>query len=215
MDSAACQRVTEEVGTRYGVPVLAVCIDITDRAAVDSAISAVSEQLGTIDVLVNSAGITAQGSSVDFDLELFDRIIAVNATSAWYMMRSVLPGMRRTGRGAIVNVSSVAAYLGGKGREAAYSASKAALNEFTRSVAIESGRYGIRCNGVAPGMTRSPLTDRPPWKGFFIEYGKEIPLGRIAEPEEIASVVAFLCSDDASYVTGEVITVSGGWYVRP
>jgi NAD(P)-dependent dehydrogenase (short-subunit alcohol dehydrogenase family) len=213
IDGDRCAEIAGRLRAVYACQVRTFCLDICDRSAVDEAIGAVHADFGAIDVLINNAGVTQQGSSFDFDPDLFDRIQAVNATAAWYMMRAVLPGMRVLGRGAIVNVTSVAAYLGGKGREAAYSSSKAALNDLTRSIAIESGRFGIRCNGVAPALTRSPLQARNSAK--FDSYLPEIPLGRFAEPGEVAAVVHFLCSEDASYVTGEVITVSGGWYVHP
>jgi 3-oxoacyl-[acyl-carrier protein] reductase len=121
--------------------------------------------------------------------------------------------MRENGRGSIVNVSSVAAYNGGRGREGPYSAAKAGLHEVTRSVAIEAGPYGIRCNAVAPGIINSRFLDKHRER-FEVEINAT-PLRRFGDPQDVANVVAFLVSDESSFITGEVITVSGGWYLRP
>ena len=196
----------------YDVPVVGVTVDVKDRPAVDAALARGSE-LGVVDIVVNNAAINAQGSIFDYDPDVFDDVLAVDLTAAWYLIRRTIGGMRELGRGSIVNVGSVAAYNGGRGREAPYSAAKAGLHEITRSVAIEAGPFGIRCNAVAPGLVNSRFVEKH--KERFTADRDATPLRRHGEPDEVANVIAFLVSDEASYVTGEVITVSGGFYLRP
>jgi NAD(P)-dependent dehydrogenase (short-subunit alcohol dehydrogenase family) len=196
----------------YDVPVIGVTVDIKDRPAVDAALARGSD-LGVIDILVNNAAINTQGSIFDYDPEVFDEVLGVDLTAAWYLIRRTVGGMRELGRGSIVNIGSVAAYNGGRGREAPYSAAKAGLHEITRSVAIEGGPLGIRCNAVAPGLINSRFVEKH--KERFETDRDATPLRRHGEPHEVANVVAFLVSDEASYVTGEVITVSGGFFLRP
>jgi NAD(P)-dependent dehydrogenase (short-subunit alcohol dehydrogenase family) len=195
------------------VPVLGFAVDVTDRAAVDRVLSEASAALGTIDILVNNAAINVQGSIFDYDADEFDRVVAVDLTACWYVIRQTIGPMRQAGRGSIVNIGSIAAYNGGRGREAPYSASKAALHELTRSVAIEGGPYGIRCNAIAPGLIWSKFVEKH--RVRFQADADATPLRRHGQPEEIANVAAFLVSDESSYITGEVINVSGGWYLTP
>jgi NAD(P)-dependent dehydrogenase (short-subunit alcohol dehydrogenase family) len=203
----------ERLRAEFGTPVLAAPASVADRAVVDELIPRVAAELGPVDVLVNNAAINVQGSVFDYEPADFDAVIAVDLTACWYLMRAVLPGMRELGRGSIVNVSSVSAYTGGRGREGPYSAAKAALNELTRSVAIEGGPHGIRCNAVAPGWIRSRFLDKHEDR---VRGELDLtPLRRWGTPEEVAAVVAFLVSEDAGFVTGEVVNVSGGWYLRP
>lgn len=196
----------------YDVPVIGVTVDIKDRPAVDAALARGSD-LGVIDILVNNAAINTQGSIFEYDPEVFDEVIGVDLTAAWYLIRRTVGGMRKLGRGSIVNVGSVAAYNGGRGREAPYSAAKAGLHEITRSIAIEGGPLGIRCNAVAPGLINSRFVEKH--KERFEADRDATPLRRHGDPDEVANVVAFLVSDESSYVTGEVITVSGGFFLRP
>ena len=200
----------EELAATYDVAVRGFAVDITDRAAVDEMLVQAAE-LGTIDILVNNAAINIQGSVFDYDPEDFDQVIAVDLNACWYLIRQVIWPMRELGRGSIVNISSVAAYNGGRGREAPYSAAKAGLLELTRSVAIEAGPYGIRCNAIAPGLIWSKFVEKH--RERFQADADATPLRRHGQPEEVANVVAFLVSDESSYITGEVINVSGGWYL--
>ena len=200
----------EELAAAYDVAVRGFAVDITDRGAVDEMLQQAVE-LGTIDILVNNAAINIQGSVFDYDPDDFDQVIAVDLNACWYLIRQLIWPMRELGRGSIVNISSVAAYNGGRGREAPYSAAKAGLLELTRSVAIEAGPYGIRCNAIAPGLIWSKFVEKH--RERFQADADATPLRRHGQPEEIANVVAFLVSDESSYITGEVINVSGGWYL--
>ena len=205
------REVAVRVRDEFDVPVAALALDVADRPAVDRAVDSFQKELGTIDILVNNAAENVQGSIFDYDPADFDRVIAVDLTACWYLTRAVIGGMRELGRGSIVNVSSVAGYIGGRGREAPYAAAKAALNDLARGVAVECGPHGIRANAVALGIVKSKFVDK-----HMDRMAKEIdatPLRRFADPMEIANVVAFLCSEQSSYITGETINVSGGWYL--
>ncbi|HEV8297213.1 MAG TPA: SDR family NAD(P)-dependent oxidoreductase [Acidimicrobiales bacterium] len=205
--------IVEELRAAHDVPVLGFPVDVTDRAAVDAVLDAATRELGTIDILVNNAAINVQGSVFDYDPDDFERVVAVDLTACWYLIRRLIGPMRELGHGSIVNISSVAAYNGGRGREAPYSAAKAGLLEITRSVAIEAGPHGIRCNAIAPGLVMSKFVEKH--RERFQADADATPLRRHGRADEIANVVAFLVSDESSYITGEVINVSGGWFLSP
>jgi NAD(P)-dependent dehydrogenase (short-subunit alcohol dehydrogenase family) len=208
-----CRSIVDTVERTYDVPIVGVTVDVTDRPAVDDAIARGAAELGVIDILVNNAAVNPQGSIFDYDADVFDDVIDADLNACWYLIRRTIGPMRDLGRGSIVNIGSVAAYNGGRGREAPYSAAKAGLHEITRSVAIEAGPHGIRCNAVAPGLVESRFVDKH--RERFEADRLATPLRRHGRPDEIANIVAFLVSDDSSLITGEVITASGGWYLRP
>jgi 3-oxoacyl-[acyl-carrier protein] reductase len=139
-------------------------------------------------------------------------VIDVDLNACWYLIRQTVWPMRELGRGSIVNIGSIAAWNGGRGREAPYSAAKAGLHEVTRSVAIEVGPYNIRCNAIAPGLVQSKFVEKH-WERFQVD-AEQTPLRRHAWPEEVANVAAFLVSDESSFITGEVIVVSGGSFLH-
>jgi NAD(P)-dependent dehydrogenase (short-subunit alcohol dehydrogenase family) len=205
-DAAAALR------ARVGEQVAGICMDVADRERVDEVIAGVLERLGSIDVLVNNAAVNEPSAIVSMTPPVWDRTLAIDVSAPWYLTRSVLPSMMGRGRGAIVNVSSVAAF-GGAGGQGAYAAAKAALQSLTRTTALEAGPHGVRCNAVAPGIIRTRFVEKN--MGMFTGEIERVPLGRFGEPDDIADVVAFLASDDARYITGETLTVSGGWYMRP
>jgi len=202
------KRIGEALADAYDVPVRAFTADVSDRGAIDSLLAQASAALGPIDILVNNAAINPQGSIFDYDAETFDQVIEVDLNACWYLIRQTIGPMRERGRGSIVNISSIAAYNGGRGREAPYSAAKAGLLEITRSVAIEAGPHGIRCNAIAPGIIASKFTDKHAER--LRADAEATPLRRHGRADEIASVVAFLASDAASAINGQLINVCGG-----
>ena len=171
-------------------------------------VKAVKETFGSIDALVNNAGITKDKLLARMTEDEYDAVIAVNQKSIFNMLKNTCPVMMKQKFGRIVNVSSVAGLYGNPG-QINYSASKAAIIGMTKTIAKEYGKKNITCNAVAPGLIRTPMTDvlSDEIKAKMLDA---VSLKRYGEPEEIASVVSFLVSDDASYVTGQVIEISGG-----
>lgn len=207
------KEVTAEMASRFGDDrVVGHELDVGDRAAIDEVVAAVERDVGPVDILVNNAAINVLTEVVDMDPSDWDRTLDVDLSGPWYLSRRVLPGMRAKGFGAIVAVTSVAAFLGG-GSEGPYAAAKAALHSLTRSIAVENGHHGIRANAVAPGIIRSKFVDKH--LDRFTEEIERTPARRLGEPRDVAEAVAFLCSERSSFITGEVLNVSGGWYLRP
>lgn len=207
------REVTAQLAAEFGADrIRGELLDVADRVNVDAVVATVSDAVGPIDILVNNAAINVLTAVHEMDPLEWDRTLDVDLTGPWYLSRAVIPGMISIGRGSIVNVTSVAGFLGGGG-EGPYAAAKAALHSLTRSIANEAGPWGIRCNAVAPGLVRSRFVDER--EEHFGPERERTPLRRFGEPDEIASVIEFLVSDASSYVTGEIITASGGWYMRP
>lgn len=194
---------------------LALELDVTDRGSVMRAVSAVEETLGPVEILVNNAGIDRFGAFVDSTPEEWDRIIAVNLTGTISVTHAIFQTMIAGRNGVIVNVASDAGKVGSS-FEAVYSASKGGVIAFTKALAREGASYGVRVNAVAPGPTDTALLlqmDRDMGeRGTRLRDAltKAVPLKRVARPEEIAAAVSFLASDDASFVTGQALSVSGG-----
>jgi len=183
----------------------AICFDVADMEAAEKAVSGVLERFDAIDVLVNNAGITSDGLFVMLSEKDWDSVIGTTLKGFYNMTKPVMKRMIRKKRGSIVSISSVAGIMGNKG-QANYAAAKAGLSGATKSLAAEVARLGIRVNVVAPGLIETEMIQGAP-----VEFIKQIiPMQRIGKPEEIAKVVAFLCSGDASYITGQVISVNGG-----
>ena len=197
------------------IDALAVEMDVTSVASVDSAVARVAEEIGPVDVLVNNAGTDRFSFFVNSDEELWDFVLAVNLKGVLACTKAVLPSMHERRGGVIVSVASEAGRVGSQG-SATYSAAKAGVIGFTKAIARESARYGVRANAVAPGPIETPLLNAAP--AVLGEIGERLKQGmidatvmrRIGEPEEVASAIAFLASDDASYVTGQTLNVSGG-----
>jgi len=190
-------------------------LDVRSTESIAAAVSAAEFELGALDVLVNNAGYDEWSWFTDTDPELWDRVLAVNLRGVIAVTHAVLPGMQERRRGRIVNTASEAGRVGSSG-SAVYSAAKAGVIGFTKTIAVENGRYGITCNAVAPGPIETPLLMAAPEQ--LGDVGKRIVdtmigstnLRRLGHPDEVAAVIAFLASDDASYVTGQSLGVSGG-----
>ncbi len=186
-------------------------VDVTDRAQVDAMVAAVKAKYGRIDVLVNNAGITKDARLVKMSLEQFDAVIDVNLRGVFHCAQAVADTMVAQGGGVILNASSVVGIYGNFG-QTNYAASKFGVIGFTKTWSRELGPKGVRVNAVAPGFVQTPILATVPEK-VLEQMRSQVPLGRLAEPAEIANVYAFLASDEASYINGTVIEVSGGMTV--
>jgi len=183
-------------------------LSVTDRAQVDAMVAAVKAQFSRIDVLVNNAGITKDARLQKMTLEQFDAVIDVNLRGVFHCSQAVADTMVLQGSGVILNASSIVGLYGNFG-QTNYAASKFGVIGFTKTWSRELGPKGVRVNAVAPGFVATHILDTIPEK-VLAEMTQEVPLRRLGKPEEIASVYAFLASDDASYVNGAVIEVAGG-----
>ncbi len=183
-------------------------LSVTDRAQVDAMVAAVKAQFGRIDVLVNNAGITKDARLQKMTLEQFDAVIDVNLRGVFHCSQAVADTMVLQGSGVILNASSIVGLYGNFG-QTNYAASKFGVIGFTKTWSRELGPKGVRVNAGAPGFVATHILDTIPEK-VLAEMTQEVPLRRLGKPEEIASVYAFLASDDASYVNGAVIEVAGG-----
>jgi len=192
--------------TALGVNAKAYRCDVADSAAVNETVKAVTNDLGKIDILVNNAGITRDGLMLRMKDEDFDAVLDTNLKGAFNMIRACYSGFIRKKSGRIINISSVSGIMGNAG-QANYSASKAGVIGLTKSVARELASRGITCNAVAPGFIQTDMTEN---LGDNNPLLNSIPLGRMGKPEDIAAAVAFLASDSAAYITGEVLKVDGG-----
>jgi 2-hydroxycyclohexanecarboxyl-CoA dehydrogenase len=212
-DLAAAEKVAGAVRDAGGTAAAFRC-DITDRAQVDAAVAGTEAALGPIDVLVNNAGWDVFKPFVKTEPAQWDRLIAINLTGALHMHHAVLPGMVARKAGRIVNVSSDAARVGSSG-EAVYAACKGGLVAFSKTLAREHARHGITVNVVCPGPTETALfEDYKQGAGnpekLVEAFTRSIPLGRIGRPDDLPGAILFFASDDAGYVTGQVLSVSGG-----
>ena len=179
--------------------------DVRDRETVEARVQEIGDRLGSIDILINNAGTIADGLFMMMPPENWHRVIETSLHGFYNMTRPVLERMVRQRRGSIVSISSAASLMPNRG-QANYAAAKAGLNAASKTVAMEVARLGIRVNVVAPGLIETDMIEKAPK-----EYIKGlIPMARIGQPHEVAGVVAFLCSDAASYMTGQVLSVNGG-----
>jgi len=211
LDESAAASTAAEIASAHSVPSIGLQVDIASSRSVAAAVAHAEATLGPITALVNNAGIDVIKPFVDSTEEEWDRIIAVNLRGTITCCRAVLDGMIERKHGRIVSIGSDAGRVGSSG-EAVYSATKGGVIAFSKTLAREVARHGITVNCVCPGPTETALL------GQVAEYSQKlydglsraIPLGRTAQPEDIAPAVAFLVSDGASYITGQTLSVSGG-----
>nr|WP_325211980.1 3-oxoacyl-ACP reductase FabG [uncultured Oscillibacter sp.] len=194
-----------------GRAAMAFQADVADREAVEAMVRAAAEALGPVELLVNNAGISRQGLFQDLGDEDWDRLLAVNLTGPRNAIQAVLPHMLGEKRGCVVNISSMWG-LRGASCEAAYAATKAGLIGLTRSLALELAPSGIRVNCVAPGCIETDMV-RILGEDTRRMLAEETPLGRLGTPEEVAEAVAFLASERAAFITGQVLAADGGFIV--
>ncbi len=189
-------------------------LDVTDEAAWSSVSDRVEAEFGPLEVLVNNAGIGTFADVEQENREGWDRLIAINQTGVWLGMKVVGGRMRQHGRGSIINVSSIFGAVGGFGGSIAYHASKGAVRLMTKSAALHWATAGVRVNSIHPGFIETPMLEATKGTPVEAEILAMTPMGRLGRPEEIASVIAFLASDDSSFMTGSEVYVDGGWIAR-
>jgi 2-hydroxycyclohexanecarboxyl-CoA dehydrogenase len=213
LNGPGAEAVASEIQAAGGTA-FAEAVDITDREAVAEAVAAFEREAGGTEILVNNAGWDRISNFLDTDLAFWDQVISINLRGPLNLHHVVLPGMRERGRGKVVNIASDAARVGSSG-EAVYAACKGGVVSFTKTMAREMARAGISLNVVCPGPTDTPLfaaTAGAGETGAKIAEGlkRAIPFKRLAQPDDLPGAVAFLASDDANYITGQVLSVSGG-----
>jgi NAD(P)-dependent dehydrogenase (short-subunit alcohol dehydrogenase family) len=215
LDEAAAQEVAAQISSDGGVA-QAHGMDITDPAQVDAVIDAIAQDQGGIDILVNNAGISVRYRSTEISTEDWNRVVDVNLTGQFYCARAAGKHMLAAERGAIVMVASIMGLTGGgMHANAAYHASKGAVVNLTRSLGVEWGVAGIRVNSVAPTYVRTNLTEQMLENNQTLSYILDnTPMGRLADPDEIAAAILFLASDAASMITGHTLPIDGGWVAR-
>ncbi len=187
--------------------VLGVELDVTDEDSVDRAFSEIEEALGAPDIVVLNAGVFEVASIGETTFESWRRTMSVNLDGAFLCARRALPAMRENRFGRIIAIGSSAGISGGSVRCAAYAASKAGLMTMTKAIATEFGPHGITANALAPALIRTPMLSE------IENLADRIPVARVGETDDVAACVAFLCSDHASYITGEVVDVNGGFLI--
>jgi 3-oxoacyl-[acyl-carrier protein] reductase len=189
----------------------AVRCDVTSFAEVDALVAAALSEYGSLDVMVNNAGITRDATLRKMTEEQFDQVVAVHLKGTWNGTRAAAAVMREQGRGAIINMSSISGKVGLVG-QTNYSAAKAGIVGLTKAAAKELAHLGVRVNAIQPGLIRSAMTEAMPQRIWDAKLA-EVPMGRAGEPREVATVALFLASDLSSYMTGTVLEVTGGRHI--
>jgi 3-oxoacyl-[acyl-carrier protein] reductase len=213
LDEAACKSTVEAIEAAGG-KALAVGVDVSDEQAVEQAVARVADELGPPTVLVNNAGITRDNLLFKMSADEWDGVMAVHLRGSFLMTRAAQKYMTEANWGRIVNLSSVSA-LGNRG-QVNYSAAKAGLQGFTKTLAIELGKFGVTANAIAPGFIETDMTAATaarvgvPFEDFKAAAASQIPVARVGQPEDIAATVSFFVREEAGFVSGQVIYVAGG-----
>jgi len=198
-----------------GAQALGIRVDVADRAAVDAAIETVHAEYGPVEIIVTSAGLDEFCPFTDITAESWSRMLAVNLTGTFNCLQAVVPDMVAAGWGRIVTISSSSAQSGAA-RMAHYVASKGGVVGLTKALAVEYASKGITVNTIPPGFIDTPMARRAEARGDLPSIdavAARTPVGRAGTPDDVAAACAFLCSDDAGYITGQLIGVNGGWYL--
>jgi 3-oxoacyl-[acyl-carrier protein] reductase len=212
--SAEAAQATVDAIVAAGGTALAVGADVSDAGAVDAAFAKIVEELGAPTILVNNAGIIRDNLLFKMTVEEWDLVMAVHLRGAFLTTKAAQKHMIEAGFGRIINLSSISA-LGNRG-QVNYSAAKAGIQGFTKTLALELGRFGVTANVVGPGFIETPMTAATaerigvPFDQFIEAVAKETPVGRVGQPDDIAHAVAFFASEGAGYVSGQVLYVAGG-----
>lgn len=186
-------------------------LDVCDTVQIEALFDEIDSVYGSLQVLVNNAGITQDGLLMRMNEEMWDKVIQTNLSSVYYMSRRAIKGMMKARFGRIINISSVVGQMGNAG-QTNYAASKAGLEGFSRALAREIGSRGVTINCVAPGLIETDMTDELDER-LLNSMLDAVPLGRLGQPDDIAAAVSFLASDEAGYITGSVLAVNGGMYM--
>ena len=188
-----------------------VRLDVTDEDSWREAVGTAVSRFGKVDILVNNAGIASWNAGDDASVAEWDRLMEINAKGVFLGTKAVIPAMRAAGGGSIINISSISGMVGQTNIHPGYNASKGAVRILTKSTAVQHAAEGIRCNSIHPGPVKTPMTERswsnPEW---LQATERRTPLGRYAEPDEIAYGVLFLASDESSFMTGSEVVIDGG-----
>jgi 3-oxoacyl-[acyl-carrier protein] reductase len=205
---ANAQKTAAEINTARAEAAKAYAVDVADQGAVQNAATQIFEDFGRVDILVNNAGVTRDGLSMRMSMEDWDTVLNTNLKGAFNFIQAVMRPMIKQRSGRIINISSIAGLIGNAG-QANYAASKAGLIGLTKTLARELASRGITVNAVAPGLIETDMTTVLS-EEIRQNILKNVPLGKLGEPEDIAGAVAYLASAEAKYITGQVLTVDGG-----
>jgi 3-oxoacyl-[acyl-carrier protein] reductase len=209
----------EQLSAALGREVFALRVDVSNEHEVQAQVDLALERFGRIDILCNNAGFLQEALVWEMTTELWHKVVDINLTGPFLTSRAVLPHMIERRSGVIINVSSINAFRGIE-RQSHYAAAKAGVAALTRTTAEEVGRFGVRVAAVCPGWVYNPFLERAAgdaetFQRMVRDVEDQTPLGRMGNPADVANLVAFLASDQASFITGEVVGVTGGLYMRP